>query len=69
VTAPAPDSAVQIVKGYPDPEEVAALIAVLTAVTRAGSAAPGPEQPERPGRTPAGAPAGRYLSPTSWQAP
>ena len=68
MTAPAPDSAVRIVLGYPDPEEVAALIAVLTAV-----AAPGPGRHERPGvrpgRVPAGAPAGRYLSPTSWQAP
>ena len=65
MTAPAPDSAVRIVLGYPDPEEVAALIAVLTAV-----AAPGPERPGvRPGRVPAGATAGRYLSPTSWQAP
>jgi hypothetical protein len=70
VSAPVEEPALRVVRGYPDPEEVAALIAVLTALAQAGAATPGPGPSQtRSDRAPAGAHPGRYLSPTSWQAP
>ena len=67
-----PDQApvLRVVRGYPEPDEVAALIAVLTAVARAGTAAAAPPAVQaRPRPAPAGAPAHRYQSPISWRTP
>ena len=65
-----PESLVRVLGGYPTDEEVAALIAVLSAVGQAGSAAPGSDPAgARPGRVPAAAFTTGYQSPTSWQAP
>jgi hypothetical protein len=68
--SPNQEPVLRVVSGYPDPDEVAALVAVLTAVARAGTEASASGRAEvRPGQAPAGAFAHRYQSPISWQTP